>query len=302
MTRAALAFAALLLAVLLPAAVARADGEAGLVIQEGGSVRTFCVAFQGDGISGEALLNAAGLTFDQFGGGARVLCSLDSVGCFDASSFESCFCECKAGSGRCTYWAFFTQRYATSWVYSTIGFNIVRARDGDLHGWKWGEGGPQSAPVPVSITFEDVCGHPPRGGASAATATPAAVTPVTPTATGAPATAASGTPTGSPAGPGVTPATSTAGDTPTPLVPSVVTPSATVVLTPSAPAAGTPLPTITITVGQSPSGAATVTTDDSGASRDSGGGNSALIAFASVAGILLAAIVGGLAWRARRGH
>ena len=63
----------LLLAVLMaigPAANARADGEAGLVIQDGDVVTTFCVSFQGDGIRGDALLGAAGHTFDAYGGGS----------------------------------------------------------------------------------------------------------------------------------------------------------------------------------------------------------------------------------------
>ena len=166
MSRRPLLVLAALLAAFGVVTVARADGEAGLVIQNGDSVETYCVAFGGDGISGEDLLRAAGKSIEQFGGAARTLCAIDDVGCFDSSSFGSCFCQCESGSGDCTYWAFFTQQYGASWVYSALAFNFTQAGDGDVHGWKWGAGSPSNAPVPSPITFEAICGHPPSGGAA----------------------------------------------------------------------------------------------------------------------------------------
>lgn len=285
-----------MVAALVPLRAVHADGEAGLVIQQGSDVETFCIAFEGDSISGEALLRAAGRSFGQFGGSARVLCSLDGVGCDDASSFESCFCQCEAGSGSCTYWAFFTQRYGAAWAYSTVGFNLSRARDGDLHGWKWGAGGPQSAPAPLPMTFEDVCGHPPSGGAPPATAT----TPPPPTAatgeTPAPsATASAGAPPGSPSTPGPS-----ASPTATGAASPVASPQ------PSRPSAAGPTlaPSVTLTIGRPPSPSPSLSPAVSSPVTPDGGGSSTarVVSFASVAGVLLVALAAAIVWRRRRDH
>lgn len=149
-----------MLAGLVPMA-ALADGAAGIVIQIGDEIETHCVAFEGDSITGEEALRAAGHTFEQFGGASRALCAIDDIGCFDAGSMSQCFCQCPGGPN-CTYWAFFVRPYGEDrWTYSPIAFNDARLRDGDMHAYKWGEGGPNSAPAPVDMTFEEVCGHPP---------------------------------------------------------------------------------------------------------------------------------------------
>jgi hypothetical protein len=171
------------------AGVAHADGEAGVVVQNGDEVKTFCVPFKGESIGGDALLEGTGLPSDQFGGGARTVCSIENVGCFKSGSFDDCFCQCQGAS--CTYWAFFTRAHGKGWVYSSLAFNLTRAKDGDLQGWKWGKGGPQSAPAPNDVTFEQVCGHAPRVGAAAPP--PAASIPATQQPTGDGSTTAGGT-------------------------------------------------------------------------------------------------------------
>jgi hypothetical protein len=269
------------------AGLARADGEAGLVIDDGDSVRTFCVAFEGESISGEQLLRAAGLSFDQFGGSARVVCSIDGLGCNDASSFDGCFCQCRSGAGSCTYWAFFIQRHGGSWQYSTLGFNLAQARDGDLHAWRWGPGGGQSAPPPAATTFEQVCGHPPRGGsAQAPTAT------ATPTSRSGPSPA----PTAAPSG------TSVAAASPTPTAVETATADAATTATGTATAAAATAtatfastaaaPTVTVTL-------APAATD--GEHRDEGPSVAAWAGFGAIAAVLLAGIAGGIAWRRRHG-
>lgn len=243
--------------------VASADGEVGLVVQEGGQATTYCIAYTGDGITGEDLLQRAGLTLGQFGGSARTVCSIGGTGCDDASSFASCFCQCQGGS--CVYWAFFTREHGKDWVYSSLAFNLLKAEDGDLHGWKWGAGGPSSAPAPVDITFEQVCGHAPRGGAAVeavATSTPLPAQQQVQQATQTASNAATAT------------ATST---------PEVVA-TRTVAL-PATPGT-TPTATVVVTIGQTPE-ADTGGEDDAGANRD---GTVALIGFGVIAGLMLLAI------------
>jgi hypothetical protein len=181
----ALGLAGLLLVQLVVFSAVRADGEAGLVVQHGdGSTETYCIAFEGSSIAGDALLRRAGVPVEQFSG---LVCSLGArpgEGCPNASSFDSCTCQCSGAS--CVYWAFFTRAHGKPWVYSAIGFTLHAARDGDLHGWKWGRGGPSSAAAPGDITFEQVCGHPP-GAAAVPTQAPPTATPP-PAAAAPPAT------------------------------------------------------------------------------------------------------------------
>lgn len=266
--RSTVALAGLLAALAAGIGVASADGEVGLVVQEGGQATTYCIAYTGDGITGEELLQRAGLAVGQFGGSARTVCSIGDTGCDDASSFASCFCQCQGGS--CVYWAFFTREHGKDWVYSSLAFNLLKAEDGDLHGWKWGAGGPSSAPAPVDITFEQVCGHAPRGGA---------------------AMAAAATPTPSPAQQLVQQATAAASAAAT-STPAVVA-TRTVAL-PATPATA-PTATVVVTIGQTPE-ADTGGEDDAGANRD---GTIALIAFGVIAGLMLVAI-GVAAVRGRR--
>lgn len=206
---------------------ARADGgEAGLVVQHGdGTVETYCIAFDGDGIRGDEMLRRAGVSFEHFGG---LVCSLGTdpgEACPAASSFETCTCKCKGAE--CTYWAFFTRTYGKGWVYSALGFTAQKAGNGDLQGWKWGRGSAMSAPAPVDISFEQICGHPPAvvPGPSP-TAAPTAPPPSEPAA---PATAAIGetapagaSATSSPAGAGSSAAAQSSpppGSTPAPVEP-----------------------------------------------------------------------------------
>ena len=244
---------------------AGADGEAGLVIQDGETVTTYCVAFQGEGMSGDALLKAAGKEFDAYGGGSGLaLCSIGERGCQDAGSFSSCFCECQGGD--CTYWAFFTRGYGRNWVYSALAFNLLKAKDGELHGWKWGKGGPNSAPSPQDVTFEQVCGHSPQGGAATATLPPAPTT--------------------------------TRALQPTSTTPAVI---ATLAETITATAAiSTPLVTLTNSPSPAPpTTAPTLGVPPTGNGDDSGWLSPSMIAFAAVAVSLVGAIAGAAAWRAR---
>ena len=260
---------------------ARADGggEAGIVIQHAdGTVDTYCVAFQGDSISGAELLKRTKEAVVQFGG---LVCAIGSQsrgeGCFQPSSVESCLC--KSYPPDSTYWAFFTQQHGKSWVYSAAGFQQLAAKDGDLQAWKWGKGGPSSAPAPLAITFEQVCGHAPRGGSQPATATLAVATttqPATPVAPAATVAASSGTAT----------------------VNSIPNTSVVQEVTPIAPSpAASPSASFTII---SHGTATAVPAAPATGSASSGGGPWSLVAFGIVAVALVVAIAGTLWWR--RGH
>jgi hypothetical protein len=251
--------------------LASADGEAGLVIHWGdGRVDTHCVAFSGDSISGDALLERAGYDINQFSG---LVCAIDNVGCQHSGSFDSCTCGCQGGGDDCTYWGFFQQPYGAGWHYSALGAFSARSDDGDLQGWKWGEGGPASAPAPPATTFEAVCGHPPG---AVSTVPPAATTQLTtaaPSATVASKTVEPASTT--PPGGGATESTVDSAATNT-AAPTVDAASATIPMnTPDAPAAG----------------------DGESASSSS----ASVVAFAVVAIVLVSATAAALLWRSRRG-
>jgi len=243
------------------AGVARADGEAGLVIQHGdGSVDTYCVAFNGDGISGKELLKRVNIPTEDVGGLVCAIGNNPAEGCFGASDYDSCTCKCSgSNAATCTYWAFFSAAYGKPWVYSSLGYTQLMAKDGDLQAWRWGRGGSSSAPPPPALTFEAVCGHAPRGGAAQSVQT-ATVAPAASNATAGAAVTASST----------TEQASTA---------TVVAP---LTINAHGFATATPAPAVT-------------------AAKEDDGGSQSVVGFAVLGGILVLAISAGAVWRARRG-
>ncbi|MCC6382741.1 MAG: hypothetical protein IT304_09535 [Dehalococcoidia bacterium] len=284
--RAAGAVVAVVLLILLPASPARADGgEAGLVVDDGGVVETFCVPFDGDGITGEELLRRANVALTQFAGAVCALGSRD--GCFAPKSYSDCFCQCPGGAS-CTYWAFFTKPYGREWSLSQIGFQQVVAHDGDLQGWRWGKGSFTAAPPPPPLTFEQVCGHPPSARAS--------TSPPPPTATVVPPTAALTSPPSAAVttGPGEAPASSTATSVAT-TGPASATADDSVTRLPASGETTAPSVTI-ISHGTDTAGSSLSRSHETG----EGGGVGAVAAFAAVAAGLLLAIGGALLLRRRR--
>lgn len=262
---------------LVTVSLARADGEVGLVVQDGDQVTTYCIAYAGDGITGQDVLKKAGISIEAFGGGSGLaVCALGETGCKDSGSFASCFCQCQGGD--CTYWAFFTRQYGKNWVYSSLAFNLLKAKDGDVHGWKWGKGGPNSAPAPQDITFNHVCGHDPRGG-------------VAPTATLAPALASTHVPAPT-AGSTASSAQPTSGGSPPPDQAPVT----------QSPTGG--VPTVTVTIARATDVAtSTPGVPATGPKEDdeSDGGAATYLAFGAIAVLLLGGAGFGLVWRQRHG-
>lgn len=275
------------LASMIPA-IAFADGEAGVVVFWGdGTVTTACVPFEGESVTGETMLAHAGLAVNDFSG---LVCAIADTGCVHSGTFASCTCECQPGSGDCTYWSFFTQRYGGSWIYSSVGFRAQAARDGELHAWNWGPGSPASAPAPPAVSFEQVCGHPPLSLQPTATPTtpPPPPPPPVPTATLPAAASPTGTATALPSATAATAtatgaATHSVGHSPTPTGGSAV-PASTVTSAPSERVSPTLLP-------QRTPGAPLA-----GRPADPTGPN-AFYAFGAVALVLVALIGGALVWR-----
>lgn len=276
----------LALALWWSATSARADGgEAGLVVQNEGKVDTYCVALPDGGMNGEQLLSAAGYRVEALKtSSGNTVCALNDVGCFAATDFNSCFC--KSFPPDSTYWAFFVTK-GGKWQYSSIAADRVVAHDGDVQGWKWGKGGPQSAPAPVPITFEQICGHAAGGGGNQ-------LAPVTNTA------AVQETPTAPETSVATTVATSTnvQSGTPTTLPPSAVATITALAVSPTAANTST-TETSTVTVTAHGTAKATPAAPATGKAGDSGG-NGSLLAFGVIAVALVSGIAGALWWR--RGH
>ena len=272
------------LCALLAVGVARADGEAGLVIQHGdGNVDTYCVPFKGDSISGSDLLKAVNIPVARVGDLVCAVGNNPAEGCFGASDYDSCTCKCSgANAATCTYWAYFSASHGQPWQYSGLSFALLKSKDGDMQAWRWGRGGASSAPPPPAISFEAVCGHPPRGGLAQATQPPPA-----PASTIATATIATTPP---PAAPAIAPTvvvtlTETANPT---VATAIATPpqgqSATVTITSHGTATATPAPSIVFSA------------------RDASSGRGGLVLFAVVAAAMVTAIGGALLWRRTHGR
>ncbi|MFQ5398673.1 MAG: hypothetical protein ACE5E7_03650 [Anaerolineae bacterium] len=122
-----------------------------VVFAEGDPVQR-CVEFDEKQISGYELLSRSGLAVEaDVGGIGAAVCRIDATGC----PGSDCFCSCKAG-GPCEYWSYWHQVDGV-WQYSQVGAHTYQIRDGQVEGWVWGPGAPNSAPSPPEVTFEEVC-------------------------------------------------------------------------------------------------------------------------------------------------
>lgn len=192
-----LVLALAVLLVPLPTRSQASGGRAGLIVQFGdGTVRTSCVAFEGESISSFELLQRSGLdVIAQTSGNNAAVCKIGGDGCdFPA---EPCFC--KFGSGQQgLYWAFWRLE-PSGWQYSSQGAGLRRIGDGEVDGWAWGNGSVQSGAQPPAIPFEQICPTAPQPAAAPASAIPSSrpqpgPTAITPSATATPEAAASRAP------------------------------------------------------------------------------------------------------------
>ncbi len=154
---------------------AQAGNRVGLAVTHGdGSTITRCISFTEAEISGYDVLQRSGLSLvvAQSGGVGAAICAIDGEGC----EAGNCFCQCQGSP--CVYWSYWHLSQGT-WVFSSLGASSHRVRDGDVEGWRWGDGSP-----PPVVSFDQICAPLPTDTpAPTSTPVPPAPTPVPPTAT-----------------------------------------------------------------------------------------------------------------------
>jgi hypothetical protein len=151
LTVALLAFAVSGAGVAASAFAVQAGSEAGLVVQfPGGDTRTYCVPFEGEGISGLDLLVGTGLDVkvEVFGAMGGQVCKIDSTGC----DYPGQPCACQSYGPGGVYWSYHHLRDGT-WRTSVMGAGSYTVRPGDVEGWAWSDGASPSK----TYTFEQLC-------------------------------------------------------------------------------------------------------------------------------------------------
>jgi hypothetical protein len=129
----------------------RAENRVGLVVQFGdGTVRSYCIAFEGESISGMDLLVRSGLEVVAEGYGAMggQVCKIGAEGC----DYPGELCACKSYGPGGVYWTYHHLR-AGVWKTSAVGASSYRVRNGEVDGWAWSSG-----KGPRVLTFEQICG------------------------------------------------------------------------------------------------------------------------------------------------
>ena len=133
--------------------------RAGLVIEHAsGRLVTRCVTFVEDQISGFALIQRSGLSYQaqSYGSMGQAVCQLDGE---PSPVPANCL-----GTG--PYWQYL-HRAGTRWVPSQLGASEWILRDGDMDGWHYSDRAGQMLPA---LTVEQICAPPPRPAASTPTA------------------------------------------------------------------------------------------------------------------------------------
>lgn len=182
---AALAVLFILLAVLgIPASAQRPNG-AGVVVRHGdGTLIMAYVQFEGESISGNALLEQTGLqiTAAPYGGLGTGICMIDHEGC----GADNCYCE--SYDNPAEFWQYYSWD-GSAWVLQPFGPSTREISDGDIDGWSWtgGEHGLPAVSIDEIASLNGVDRNPPTPTPTPPpppTETPP--TPVPPTATSEP--------------------------------------------------------------------------------------------------------------------
>lgn len=151
----ALAPLALAFAVALPQPTASpaqpARSRAALVVDTGSTVKKVCLRFAAPSVASLAVLHRAAVEAKTttFAGTGVAVCSLCGTGCPADSTCLTC--------GGASYWSYWrADRGADAYTYAQEGVGRHVVRDGDVEGWRWGDG---SAPPPFT-TVDAVCDDP----------------------------------------------------------------------------------------------------------------------------------------------
>lgn len=182
---AALAVLFILLAVLgIPASAQRPNG-AGVVVRHGdGTLIMAYVQFEGESISGNALLEQTGLqiTAAPYGGLGTGICMIDHEGC----GADNCYCE--SYDNPAEFWQYYSWDGA-AWVLQPFGPSTRDIHDGDIDGWSWtgGEHGLPAVSIDEIASLNGVDRNPPTP--TPTPPPPPTETPVPPTPTPVPPTA-----------------------------------------------------------------------------------------------------------------
>jgi hypothetical protein len=118
--------------------------RAGLVVQTvEGQVRTVCVRFAEDSLSGFDLLAISGLAVDSVTdpGLGTAVCGIEGAGC----PASDCFCAMP------NYWSYW-QLGSDGWAYAAAGAGQSVVTHGSMEAWSWGEG-----IAPPFYSFQEVC-------------------------------------------------------------------------------------------------------------------------------------------------
>lgn len=226
-----------ILLVHLPQTLAQGENRVALVVDYGdGLVQTSCIDFTEESLTGYEVLQRSNLplTVGVDGAGTSI-CAIGDVGC----PASDCFCQCTGGAD-CVFWSYW-HGTADSWQFSSLGANNYVVHDGDVEGWRWGNGSTQTADPPPFYAFDDVCTVPP-------TPTPIPVV-LQPTSA---ATAVSNTQPSNPTATMTQTAVPTTTPTPTSLPTNSPTPQPTATLVPTVVTGATASPTVDLSTPATP--------------------------------------------------
>ena len=155
MRRAVVALAAVVAAAVLlgggggGAAAQAADSRAAVIVDlGGGDVRSACVLFRGDSITGLELLRAAQMdpVVRGYSGEGGAVCKLCGKGCSDGSDCLTCLAP--------SYWQYWRAPEGDErFQYSNVGAGTAKVADGDLDAWRWGS----DKTSPLYRTVESIC-------------------------------------------------------------------------------------------------------------------------------------------------
>ncbi len=125
--------------------------HAGLVVDTGARVLTFCVRLDAPEVTGLHLIELAaeqqGLSYG-FGLGGAAVCRLAGVGAEGSDCFEA----------YPDFWGYWHGDGHGGWSWASTGAGSHRLEDGDVDGWVWGDGDtPATHAEPPTAAFDDLC-------------------------------------------------------------------------------------------------------------------------------------------------